>query len=208
MIGYVRGQVAYLGEDHVVVDVGGVGYRAFVPHSTRVRLPAVGEEVLLWTFLQVREDALTLYGFKDQDEYQLFELLQSVSGIGPKLALSILSAVTPETFRLAVAREDVTLLTKVPGVGKKTAQRMCLELKDKVGDLPAPTGARVAEGLVAATAAGDVYGDAAEALLGLGYSRAEVAAALEKLRHGQEEGREPKLEVLVRQGLALLAKRL
>ena len=208
MIGFLRGQVTFLGEDQVMLDVGGVGYRAFVPHSTRTRLPEVGKEAFLWTFLQVREDALTLYGFKDEDEYQLFELLQSVSGVGPKLALSILSAVTPDAFRLAVAREDVALLTKVPGVGKKTAQRLCLELKDKVGELPASPGARVAAGLAPVAAAADEYGEAAEALAGLGYSRGEVASALERLRQNHADGPVLTTEALVLQALRLLARRL
>lgn len=208
MIGFLRGQVAFLGEDEIIVDVGGVGYRAFVPHSTRARLPEVGQEVFLWTFLQVREDALTLFGFKDEDEYQVFELLQSVSGIGPKLALSILSAVTPDTFRLAVAREDVALLTKVPGVGKKTAQRLCLELKDKLGELPAAPGARVAAGLSPAAAAADEYGEAVEALAGLGYTRGEVASVLERLRQNHAGGQTPTTESLIRDALRLLARRL
>lgn len=208
MIAFLRGVVAALGDDHVVVDVGGVGYRAFVPHSTRTRLPQVGGEAFLWTFLQVREDGVALFGFKDEDEYQVFLLLQSVSGVGPKLALSVLSAITPETFQLAVAREDVALLTKVPGVGKKIAQRLCLELKDKVGELPAAAGARVAAGLAPLTPASDEYGEAAEALIGLGYSRGEVASTLEKLRREQAEDRPPTPENLVRQALRLLARRL
>ncbi|MHB9146009.1 MAG: Holliday junction branch migration protein RuvA [Symbiobacteriia bacterium] len=208
MIAFLRGQVAALGEDHVIIDVNGVGYRALVPGSTRTRLPEVGKEVFLWTFLQVREDGVALFGFKDEDEYHVFLLLQSVTGIGPKLALSVLSAVTPDTFVLAVAREDLGLLTKVPGVGKKTAQRLCLELKDKVGTLPAAVGEQVAAGLAPALPAGDDYAQAGEALLSLGYSRGEVAATLEQLRRQQTDGQAVTTENLVRQALRLLVRRL
>lgn len=207
MIAFLRGLVAALGEDSVVVDVNGVGYRALVPGSTRARLPEVGKEVFLWTFLQVREDGVALFGFKDEDEYHVFLLLQSVSGIGPKLALAVLSGITPETFQLAVAREDVGLLTKVPGIGKKTAQRLCLELKDKVGGLPATVGEKVAAGLAPVLPGGDDYAQAGDALLSLGYSRGEVAATLEQLRK-QSDGQAVSTENLVRQALRLLARRL
>jgi holliday junction DNA helicase RuvA len=201
MIAHVRGPLARVGTDSVVVDVGGVGYRCLVPASTRNRLPAVGHEVLLHTSMQVREDSMTLYGFLSGEEYDLFELLLQVDGIGPKVALGVLSGSTPDAFRRAIAFEDITALCRVPGVGKKTAQRMVLELKDKVGSLGvapiALTGSGTAEAAVAA--APDAYLDALDALVALGYARTDAAGALDKAR--KEAGENPKTESLVRLGL-------
>jgi holliday junction DNA helicase RuvA len=199
MIAHVRGQLVVSGLDSAVVDVAGVGYRCLVPASTRSRLPATGQEVLLHTSLQVREDSMTLYGFLSLEEYDLFELLLHVDGIGPKVALGVLSAVTPEGFRRSVALEDITALCRVPGIGKKTAQRMVLELKDKIGAV-APAQPLGAAGVPSAAApAGNVLLDATEALMALGYARVDAAQALEKARN--EAGDAPKLETLVRLGL-------
>lgn len=205
MIAHLRGAVAGLGPDHAVIDVGGVGYRCQVPAATRSRL-SVGQEVLLHTSMQVREDSMTLYGFSSNDEFELFELLLRVESIGPKVALGVLSATTPESFRRAIAFEDVTSLCRIPGVGKKTAQRMVLELKEKVGAL---IGLRqTGDGGVGLTVSAPVSGEpdpsmeALEALLALGYSRLEAAQALEKAR--QEAGDAPRTELLVRLGLKYL----
>lgn len=200
MIGHLRGRLLRAGAEQVVVDVNGVGYKVTVPASTRSRLPAVGKEVSLHTFLQVREDALTLFGFLEEDEYDLFELMQRVDGVGPRLALAVLSSVNPEGFRRAVLFEDITSLTRIPGVGKKTAQRMVLELKDKLGSLKA-------EDVLPAVAApaGEPLGDAIEALVGLGYSRLEAVQALESVR--KEHGEQWSLEQWVRLGLRALAVR-
>lgn len=201
MIAHVRGALALVGADYVVIDVAGVGYRCLVPTSTRSRLPAQGQEVLLRTSLQVREDSMTLYGFLSQDEFDLFELLLKVEGIGPKVALAILSAATPDSFRRAVAFEDITALCRIPGIGKKTAQRMVLELKDKVGSIgPAPASAT---GSVAAIALGDsapdVFLESLEALMALGYARMEAGQALEKAK--KEAGDPPTTEALVKLSL-------
>ena len=201
MIAHVRGQLAAVTPDAAVVDVGGVGYRCLVPASTRSRLPAAGHDVLLHTSLQVREDSMTLYGFLTREEYELFELLLNVDGIGPKVALGVLSATTPESFRRAVAFEDITALCRVPGIGKKTAQRMVLELKDKVGAVGVET-IPIGGSTPAATAGTGRLSpvqEALEALLALGYSRTDAAQALEKA--GREAGEEPRVETLVRLGL-------
>ena len=201
MIAHVRGQLVASAPDSVVVDVGGVGYRCLVPASTRSRLPASGHEVLLHTSMQVREDSMTLYGFLTQEEYSLFELLLTVDGIGPKVALGVLSATTPDSFRRAVAFEDITALCRVPGIGKKTAQRMVLELKEKVGNVGPvqPLGGTGALPAEAVPAAADAFMDAIDALISLGYARVEAAQAIDKAR--KEAGDAPKTETLVRLGL-------
>lgn len=204
MIAHVRGLLAAAAAESVVVDVGGVGYRCLVPGSTRSRLPAAGQEVLLHTSLQVREDSMTLYGFLSREEYELFELLLRVDGIGPKVALGMLSATTPDSLRRAIAFEDLTALCRVPGIGKKTAQRIVLELKEKVGSIgPVPAlgeaAAAGAAGGPTGSAMTDSYGDALDALMQLGYNRVEAAQSLEKAK--QEAGEEPRVELLVRLGL-------
>ncbi len=201
MIAHVRGQLVASAPDSVVVDVGGVGYRCLVPASTRSRLPGAGHEVLLHTSMQVREDSMTLYGFLTQEEYSLFELLLTVDGIGPKVALGVLSATTPDSFRRAVAFEDITALCRVPGIGKKTAQRMVLELKEKVGNVGPvqPLGGTGALPAEAVPAAADAFMDAIDALISLGYARVEAAQAIDKAR--KEAGDAPKTETLVRLGL-------
>jgi Holliday junction DNA helicase RuvA len=206
MIAHVRGLLALSASESVVIDVGGVGYRCLVPTSTRSRLPAAGQEVLLLTSMQVREDSMTLYGFLTQEEYDLFELLLRVDGIGPKVALGMLSATsTPESLRRAIAFEDLTALCRVPGIGKKTAQRIVLELKDKVGTIgpvPALGDAAMAEGAGdAAGATADSYRDALDALMQLGYSRPEAAQSLEKAKQEAGDEPEPRVETLVRLGL-------
>ncbi|HEY8347152.1 MAG TPA: Holliday junction branch migration protein RuvA [Symbiobacteriaceae bacterium] len=199
MIAHLRGTLVAAGSESVVVDVAGVGYRCLVPTSTRTRLPAVGEEVRLHTSLQVREDSLTLYGFLTREEYELFELLLRVEGIGPKVALGILSASTPEQIRRAIALEDITALCQVPGIGKKTAQRIVLELKDKVGTLIKGGTDAGAASVPAAPQAPDAYADALEALVQLGFSRSEAIGALERAR--SEAGPEARAEDLLRLSL-------
>lgn len=201
MIAHLRGTLVAAAADWVVVDVGGVGYRCLVPSSTRSRLPAAGQEVLLQTSLQVREDSMTLYGFLTREEYELFALLLRVEGIGPKVALGVLSGTTPEGFRRAIAFEDIHTLCRLPGIGKKTAQRMVLELKEKVGALgTAPNeGAVTALGATAAAGPMDPLMEALEALEALGYSRSDAGQALEQAR--SEAGESPTAEALVRLGL-------
>lgn len=201
MIAHLRGELVTAGVDWVVIDVAGVGYRCLVPASTRSRLPGQGAAVQLYTYLQVREDALTLYGFLTQAEYDLFELLLRVDGIGPKVALAVLSATDPEAFRRAVALEDLDAICRVPGIGRKTAQRLVLELKDKIGAVPA--GGPAPDGSPGAVVpAGDAWAEAAEALCALGYSRGEAAAALDRVR--AEAGGSPSVEALVRLALKQL----
>ncbi len=208
MIAFVRGRLQHAGPDFAVVDVNGVGYLAYMSAAARSRLPGTGTEVMLHTSMQVREDSITLYGFLDHGELDLFHVLLGVTGIGPKVALGILSAASPEEFRRAVAFEDVPYLTRLPGVGKKTAQRLLLELRDRLGT---PTVAPpVQPGLATATAgAGDpatlAWAEALEALVALGYTRMDAGQALEAVRPQVPAGAQA--ADLVRQTLRWLGTR-
>ncbi len=132
MISYLRGQILMRGDDFVVIDVGGVGFHVRVPASTLSVLGDRDAGAEVFTHLHVREDDLSLFGFATEDELKLFELLLTVSGIGPKVALGVLSAAPPSTVRAAIAQNNLDILTEIPGIGKKTAQRLVLELKGKV----------------------------------------------------------------------------
>lgn len=167
MIAHLRGRVAARRSGAVVVDVGGVGYLVYVPETAR--LPARGEPVELHTSLQVRDDSMTLYGFVEPGARELFEALLAASGVGPKLALAALSTHRPGALREAIAAGDTDSLQLIPGVGRKVAQRLVLELKERLGgsDL---------DGLVDA-AGGGVLSEVHEALLGLGYTAGEARAA-------------------------------
>lgn len=178
MIAFVSGPIASKMPESVVVQAGGLGYRLLVPSSTHQRLPAEGEEVHLHTFLNVREDAMELFGFATEAERDVFETLRSVSGIGPKLALASLSALSPGELRAAVMDEDAGRLTDISGVGKKTAQRMIVELGDKLQDVDTGgTGALSGGDSEAKRAA---RADALSALEEMGLSTAEAERALRK----------------------------
>jgi holliday junction DNA helicase RuvA len=201
LIAHVRGVLVHASGDQAVVDVGGVGYRCLVPASTRVRLPGPGSEVRLYTSLQVREDSMTLYGFLDHDEYELFELLLLVEGIGPRVALGVLSAVTPDSFRKAVVFADTAALTRIPGIGKKTAQRILVELKERLG---AGKGAVEPAAGPLRAAGPDSFAEAMEALVSLGFGRLEAGEALERVR--PDAGEAPVAEQLVKLALKQLYK--
>lgn len=173
MFSYLCGSLVHKGKDYVVIDIQGIGYRLAVPSSALVLLPEHGT-VKLNTYLAVREDGVALYGFPTVAELELFELLLSVSGIGPKAALAVLSVLTPDSLCLAVLQENVRVLTTVPGIGPKSAKRLILELKDKVSVVAAGTIPQAEAG----SAPGDAYSDALAALLSLGYSSAESQTAL------------------------------
>ncbi|HVB09655.1 MAG TPA: Holliday junction branch migration protein RuvA [Bacillota bacterium] len=190
MIGFLRGRLEAREPGAVVLDVGGVGYEVAVSAPTAASLGAPGAEVRLRTRLIVREDALLLYGFADRAEMEVFDLLTAITGIGPKLALAVLSVLPPQRLARAVADEDVTAITAVPGVGKKTAQRIVLELRDKLssGGPQAP---------VPSPAAGDeAAAQAVAALVGLGFSQPEAARAVASIAEPPSDPAE-----LVRQAL-------
>ncbi|MDR3592930.1 MAG: Holliday junction branch migration protein RuvA [Negativicutes bacterium] len=180
MIGYLRGTVTHLFSEYCFLDVGGVGYRVFIPNSTRQELKLNGD-ALLFTYLNVREDALLLYGFYSQGEYDLFNQLIAITGIGPKVALGVLSAIAPADFALAVSQKNSALLTRIPGIGKKTAERLILELKDKLG-LPDSLSALPASGGTGPERPMDELQEAMQALMALGYSQAEILPALHKVK--------------------------
>jgi Holliday junction DNA helicase RuvA len=177
MIGSLRGQVTLVTAEYAIIEAGGVGYRVFMSSSSLPKL-TIDREAKLYIHTAVREDAIWLYGFFDCDEYKLFLILLGVSGIGPRGALGILSFAAPDAFRAMVLRQDVKALTRLPGVGKKTAERLLLELRDKLGVL-----AEDKEFPAAGLSPGDFSGpcdEAAGALLALGYSSGEIAPLLKK----------------------------
>lgn len=172
MISTLRGRVAAKGDNHIVLDVGGVGFKVFVPSSALDQLGSVGQEVSLFTHMHVRENELALYGFGSPDELQLFELLLGVSGIGPKVGLKIVSIMSVETLREAIATGDAAMLTRVPGIGKKIAERMMVDLKDKLG---------VSLEFVSYPALTHADAEVISALTSLGYSVTEAQTALRSL---------------------------
>ena len=186
MIGYVRGIVTHLFKDSCYVDVHGVGYRIYVPVTTRQQL-IEGKESTLFTYLNVREDAMQLYGFSTEEEYDLFILLISVSGIGPKVGLGILSGMTPEAFKLAVINGQVAQLTKLPGIGKKSAERLVLELKDKLAKMTTISIDTPAAIQPIGVTHGGPSGEAIEALVSLGYAQKDVESLVESLNDGKRD---------------------
>jgi Holliday junction DNA helicase RuvA len=195
MIALLRGRVASAGIGEVILDVGGVGYQVHVPAGTVI--PSPGTEMTLHTHLAVREDAMTLYGFADAGGRALFTTLLGVTGVGPKLALAALGTLGSSGLRRAVVTEDVAALTAVPGLGKKSAQRLILELREKLGALAADG----IPGALTVTDAGDARAEVRAALAGLGYVPAEVAAAMERLAPGDDA----RPEELLRDALKVLA---
>jgi Holliday junction DNA helicase RuvA len=179
LISYIKGKVIEKGPDHMVVLIGGFGLEVRAPAGTIEKAPAAGSEVALHTYLHVRDDALQLYGFDAPRGRDLFVKLMSVSGFGASKALAVLSIFSPEVFEEVVQSEDADRLTVIPGVGKKGAQRLLLEMKDKVEPGP-PEAAGVPEG------ARQAFAEATEALLQLGYTRAEAYEALRKFPAGAE----------------------
>ena len=180
MIAYVKGMLAFINDQSVVVDVNGVGYLVNVSPFTIGRLPAKNSPVQLFTYLQTTENGQTLHGFLTQEEVRMFTLLISVSGIGPKVATAILGTLSPQEIIMAVIAEDAAALSKAPGVGKKVAQRLMLELRDKIKthDAWEESGGMTAQ--VSAGAAGQKgeKQDAMDALLTLGYGRTEAMQAI------------------------------
>ncbi|PID54187.1 MAG: Holliday junction branch migration protein RuvA [Micrococcales bacterium] len=178
MISSLRGTVTHVGLDHVVIEVGGVGISVLATPATLAGA-CPGQTLELATSLVVREDSLTLYGFAGQDEREVFQILQLVSGVGPRLALATLAVHSPDAVRDAVAKEDVAVLTAVPGIGKKGAQRVVLELADKLGR-PATAGTGAGS-----TPAAEASADVIQALVGLGWNtkQAERATADARAEH-------------------------
>ncbi|NND04250.1 MAG: Holliday junction branch migration protein RuvA [Acidimicrobiia bacterium] len=189
MIGRLRGVVALKHADRVLLDVAGVGYEIAVPPRALVELPGIGEEAVVHTHLHVREDAMALFGFAGEDQRDLFRVLLGVSGVGPKVALAILGTMSPDDLRRAVLTEDAAALTAVPGIGKRSAQKLMLELRPKL-ELPdtdlAPSHSPLSE--------------VRAALEGLGYQSEEIRGAMADLPDTEE------VESLLRHALQVLGK--
>jgi len=175
MIGFLRGRIADKQPNRLIVDVQGVGYEVHVPLSTFYDAGEAGADITLRIYTHVREDALQLYGFLTELERQLFERLIGISGIGPKLAIAVLSGMDPRDLLLTVQRGDVARLTSIPGVGKKTSERIVLELKDRLAQLPGA----VAVEAVSTNGADRVRGDLLSALQNLGYHRPQAEKAID-----------------------------
>ncbi|MEX1018402.1 MAG: Holliday junction branch migration protein RuvA [Litorilinea sp.] len=172
MIRTIRGQVLYTGKDHLVIEVGGgVGLKVYVPDAVAAAT-SVDTAILLHTYLQVREDALNLYGLPTVEELAMFELLLGVNGVGPRVALATLGALAPDALRAAVANEEAGLLARVPGIGKRTAGKIVLELKDKM---------QLGDVLQAMPQAHSVDAEVIDALIALGYSVVEAQRAVQRL---------------------------
>lgn len=178
MISHLNGTLEHIDQTHVVVDVGNVGYRVNVPSSVLNRLPKVGEKIKLFTIQVVREDNISLYGFLNKEERALFSLFLSVSGIGPKLALALISGFPIDRLVSAIAQGDVGLLSSISGIGRKTAERIVVELREKIGKAYALKPAEMAAGMK-----GDqtIVSDSISALIALGYSPREARETIMKL---------------------------
>ncbi|AXB41849.1 Holliday junction branch migration protein RuvA [Amycolatopsis albispora] len=198
MISSVHGEVLSVGLDHAVVEVGGVGFAVQATPSTLATLRR-GERIRLHTSLVVREDSLTLFGFSDADARELFVLLQTVSGIGPRLALAALAVLDPDKLRSALADGDINVLTQVPGIGKKGAERLSLELRDKVNAVPGTADA-------VPVAGGAVRGEVVEALVGLGFAAKQAEQAVDRVLGETGEGTVTTSQVL-RSALTTLGRK-
>ncbi len=204
MIASVRGRLLERNEGGVVVEAAGVGYHVHVSSHTLAALPAEGQEVFLRTRQVVREDALMLFGFAESDELKLFDLLIGVSGVGPKLALAALSGLKPAALGRAIRDENLAAIVAVPGIGKKTAERLVVELRDKVDFLPMAAAAPPARGARdGVLPKGERFEDAVAALVTLGWNTVQ---AQEAVRKAADEGAEATTEQLVKRALARLGR--
>lgn len=207
MIATLTGRLLSKSLDRAVVDVGGVGYEVIVSADNVARMPEKDEEIFLHIHTNVREDAITLFGFLEEQEKELFLILKTVSGIGPKLALAMLSGMRVGEICQAISGGDIKRLTTLPGVGKKTAERVCVDLKDKVTHLSSGTVSISTGGSELAPVAGSAAADALSALMNLGYPDGVARRALGTVKKqlGEEEYTHLRVEVLIREALRTLA---
>lgn len=201
MYSYIRGILAEIEEDKIVVEANGIGYNIYTTAQTFDYLPSMGEEVKVYTYLHLREDVMMLYGFLTKDDLRVFKLLIGVNGIGPKGALAILSVMTTDDLRFAVLGDDAKAIAKAPGVGAKTAQRLILELKDKLSLEDAFEQKLEHQQAAPASNAKGVKNEAVEALVALGYSSSEALKAL----NGIEVADETDVEDLLKAALKNMA---
>ena len=184
MYSYIKGELSEIvAENHIVVENGGIGYNIYIPGQVLSLLPGVGEEVKIYTYLCVREDAFILYGFLTRDDLNVFKLLIGVSGIGPKGGQAILSVLSPDDLRFAVMADDVKAISSAPGIGKKTAQKLIVELKDKLSIEDALEHTITEEGALKAqmSTGGEIQSEAVQALVALGYGNTEALKAVKQV---------------------------
>lgn len=194
MIDFIIGDVVNMKDDYIIIQNNGIGYRINTSTTSMLDIEIGDKNIMMYTKLNVREDTMLLYGFITEEEMQTFELLLKVASIGPKSALNILSTISPSQIRLAIHTSDYDTLCKAPGVGKKTAQRMVLELKDKIGELQE-------EDLVAGKKPNKNHDEAIEALMSLGYLRFEAEKAIRAIDENDK-----KVEELIKEALKILSK--
>ncbi|MGQ4597769.1 Holliday junction branch migration protein RuvA [Nocardia sp. R6R-6] len=202
MIASLRGEVLEIALDHAVIEAAGVGYRLIATPSTLAGLTR-GAETRLYTAMIVREDSMTLYGFADTEARELFGLLQTVSGVGPRLAMAVLAVLEPEALRKALAESNVAALTRVPGIGKRGAERMVVELRDKVDLVPAPAGP---PGSAPAAVRTPVRDQVAEALIGLGFAAKQAEQAVDAVLADQPAADAADTSATLRAALGLLGR--
>ena len=202
MISFIHGILAEKEDGYIVVEAGGVGYGINVPLSVLAQLPTVGEEIKVYTHYAVKEDGQSLYGFLFREDREMFRRLISVNGVGPKGALAILSALEPDDLRLAIVTGDVKSISRAQGIGQKTAQRVILDLKDKIGNEFMTGGSRreaaVGDELLRAQAGGTAVSEAIDALTVLGYTRIEAGRAVRRLDIPEDAGTEDILKAALR----------
>lgn len=187
MISYIKGELAGVTEEKAIIEAGGIGYGIYMPGKDLAQLPGIGEQIKIHTYLNVREDAMQLFGFLTGDELEVFRLLITVNGIGPKGGLGILSALSADELRFAVMAGDVKAITAAPGIGKKTAERLILDLKDKLKMEDLLEHQTEAADLNAKGVGNDVQTEAVEALVSLGYGSAEsLRAVREAVKENQD----------------------
>lgn len=201
MIYSLTGELTYIGDQFLVVECGGVGFKCFTSVATAANAGRIGDQIRLYTYLSVKEDALDLYGFKTENELRAFKLLISVSGVGPKAAVSILSEMSADKLSVAVAAGDTKAITRANGVGKKIAERIVLELKDKMAGVTLSS-SESSVSAAASVAEDSPAGEAVAALVALGFSKSDAAAAV-----GAMDSSLPADE-MIRQGLRQLSKNL
>lgn len=190
MISYIKGELAGVTEEKAIIEAGGIGYGIYMPGKDLAQLPGIGEQLKIHTYLNVREDAMQLFGFLTGDELEVFRLLITVNGIGPKGGLGILSALSADELRFAVMAGDVKAITAAPGIGKKTAERLILDLKDKLKMEDILERQPEEADLRSGTVGNDVQTEAVEALVSLGYGSAE---SLQAVREAVKENQETEL---------------
>ena len=203
MIAFLSGKLIEKNANLVIVDVGGVGYEVAIPLSTFYEIGEVGETVELRVYTNVREDAIQLFGFKTQREKDLYMRLISVQGVGAKSGITMLSGMSADEIIAALRTENLVKLTSIPGVGQKTAERLVVELRDKVGELAADISAEASMAAAAGIGTDDVYDDALSALVNLGYQKGAAEKALQQVR---QDGTEANVQKLLRAALQRLAK--